>query len=177
MFYDTSCFPFVEELESEWETILSEYLNIKNEDLTPADFPYAEITGVLPSLSEKQVYRYRGEWDMFPFLFFDDIDEDRCKLCPKTWKLLKDLPGLKNAGFSILRRQSDIPPHTGFTNKVLRFHLGLLTPSNCLLVVDNEPRRWTAGKFLIFDDTKEHYAYNHNVTEDRVLLLLDFEKP
>ena len=32
MFYDTSCFPFVEELESEWETILSEYLNIKNEE-------------------------------------------------------------------------------------------------------------------------------------------------
>ena len=159
MFYDTSRFPFVEELESEWTSVLGEYINLK--------------TGTIPYF-EKDLYT--GEWDVFPFVFFGDIDEDRCKLCPKTWDLVKDIPGLKTAAFSILRYQTDISPHTGFTDKVLRCHLGLLTPSNGLLVVEDEPRRWVAGKCLIFDDTKEHYAYNHNGTEDRVVLLLDFEK-
>jgi len=158
MFYETSCFPFAERLEGNWASVLNEYILLK--------------TGTIPYFETDM---YTGEWDVFPFLFFGDVDEDRCKLCPKTWEMLKDIPGLQTAAFSVLRYDTDIKPHTGFTDKVLRCHLGLLTPSRCLLVVEDEPRRWEAGKCLIFDDTKEHYAYNHS-DEDRVVLLLDFDK-
>jgi beta-hydroxylase len=161
MFYDISRFPELEELQSNWRTVLAEYTQLK--------------TGVIPYFEEDL---YLGEWDIFPFVMFGEFDPDRCKLCPKTWELLKRVPELRTAGFSILRHTTDIHPHTGGTHgKVLRCHLGLITPSNGALIVEDEPRRWEEGKFLIFDDNKEHYAYNHNVSEDRVVLLIDIPKP
>lgn len=158
MFYETSCFPFIRDLECNWEEMLVEYNSVASSLI-----PYTEED------------LYRGEWDVFPFLFFDKTFEDNCRACPRTWSLLQEVPRLTNAAFSVLRYDTDIHPHTGFTDKVLRCHLGLLTPSRCLLAVDNQPRRWEQGKCLIFDDTLEHYAYNHS-EEDRVVLLLDFKK-
>lgn len=158
MFFETSRFPSVVALEDNWESIRKEYSNVSG-----GSFPYLEED------------LYRGEWDVFPFLFFDKEFEENKKLCPKTWEALQQIPNLVNASFSILRHDTDIHPHTGFTKEVLRCHLGLYTPSRCLLVVGNEPRRWEEGKCLIFDDTLEHYAYNHS-EEDRVVLLLDFKK-
>jgi aspartyl/asparaginyl beta-hydroxylase (cupin superfamily) len=158
MFFETSRFPSVAALEDNWESIRKEYANISS-----GSFPYLEED------------LYRGEWDVFPFRFFDKDFEENKKSCPQTWKTLQRIPNLVNAAFSILRHDTDIHPHTGFSKEVLRCHLGIHTPSRCLLVVGNEPRRWEEGKCLIFDDTLEHYAYNHS-EEDRVVLLLDFKK-
>ena len=156
MFYDTSCFPFIKDLEENWRTIRSEY-NAAN------TIPYPEDD------------LYRGEWDVSPFLFFGTEFAENRRKCPKTWKILQNVPNLVNAAFSILGYSTDIHPHTGFTKEVLRCHLGLVSPSRCLLVVGDEPRRWVEGKCLVFDDTIEHYAYNHSET-DRVVLLLDFKR-
>ena len=158
MFYNTSRFPFVEKLEGNWASVLTEYTLLK--------------TGTIPYIEHDL---YRGEWDVFPFIVFGDKDEDRCKLCPKTWELVKDIPGLTTASFSILRGSTDIHPHTGFTDKVLRCHLGIKIPHGCAIIVGDEPRRWQEGKCLIFDDTVEHSAYNKS-DEERVVLLLDFNK-
>tara|TARA_R110000787_G_scaffold4455_6_gene17043 strand:- start:422 stop:934 length:513 start_codon:yes stop_codon:yes gene_type:complete len=158
MYYNASRFPFVEKLEDNWASVLTEYILLK--------------TGTIPYF-EKDLYL--GEWDVFPFMFFGDEDKDRCKLCPKTWELIKDIPGLTTASFSILRGATEIHPHTGFTDKVLRCHLGLKVPHGCAIIVGDEPRRWQEGKCLIFDDTVEHSAYNKS-TEDRVVLLLDINK-
>jgi len=158
MFYNTSRFPFVEKLEGNWASVLTEYTLLK--------------TGTIPYIEHDL---YRGEWDVFPFIVFGDKDEDRCKLCPKTWELVKDIPGLTTASFSILRGSTDIHPHTGFTDKVLRCHLALKVPHGCAIIVGDEPRRWQEGKCLIFDDTVEHSAYNKS-NEERVVLLLDFNK-
>jgi aspartyl/asparaginyl beta-hydroxylase (cupin superfamily) len=158
MFLEASCFPSVVALEDNWKSIREEYNSISS--------------GAIPYLEEDL---YRGEWDVFPFRFFEKEFEENQKRCPKTWKALKEIPDLVNAAFSILRHDTDIHPHTGFTKEVLRCHLGLHTPSRCLLVVGDEPRRWVEGKALVFDDTLEHYAYNHS-DADRVVLLLDFKK-
>jgi aspartyl/asparaginyl beta-hydroxylase (cupin superfamily) len=158
MFYDTSRFPFVEKLESSWASVLTEYIQLK--------------TGTIPYFEHDL---YKGEWDVFPLLAFGEKDEERCKLCPKTWDLVKDIPGLTTAAFSILRAYTEIHPHTGFTNKVLRCHLGLNVPHGCAIIVGDQARRWEEGKCLIFDDTVEHSAYNKN-DEDRVVLLLDFKR-
>ena len=105
MFYDTSRFPFVEKLESSWASVLTEYIQLK--------------TGTIPYFEHDL---YKGEWDVFPLLAFGEKDEERCKLCPKTWDLVKDIPGLTTAAFSILRAYTEIHPHTGFTNKVVTYN-------------------------------------------------------
>lgn len=148
---------WVEKLKEHWEDILQEYLNIQNTT------PYFERD------------LYTGNWDVFPFLFFDQVFEDGTKLCPKTWELLKDIPGLINASFSILKPETEISPHTGFTNEVYRYHLGLKIPDGCGMIVDNRHISWEPGQLYLFDDTKEHSAYNRS-NEERVVLLFDVER-
>jgi aspartyl/asparaginyl beta-hydroxylase (cupin superfamily) len=158
MFYDTSCFPFTEKLEEKWEQVLAEYQNLKS-----GTIPYPETD------------LYRGEWDVLPFIFFGEIYTETCKRCPNTWALLEKIPGLRNASFSILRQATEIAPHTGFTTKVLRCHLGLEIPHGCAIIVGDVPSRWEEGKALVFDDTVEHYAYNKS-EKDRVVLIIDVDK-
>ena len=158
MFYDTSCFPFAERLEDKWADVLAEFQKLKT-----GTFPYPETD------------LYLGEWDVFPFVFFGEIFIDNCKACPTTWELLRQIPGMKTASFSILRSSTEISPHTGFTKKVIRCHLALEVPDHCAIIVGDEPRLWEKGKCLFFDDTVEHSAYNRS-TKDRIVLLLDVDR-
>jgi len=158
MFYDTSCFPFTEKLEDKWKEVLAEYQLLKS-----GTIPYPETD------------LYRGEWDVLPFVFFGEIFIDNCKKCPNTWALLGEIPGLRTASFSILRQETEIAPHTGFTKKVVRCHLALEVPNSCAIIVGDVPKRWEEGKSLVFDDTVEHYAYNKSL-KDRVVLIIDVDK-
>jgi aspartyl/asparaginyl beta-hydroxylase (cupin superfamily) len=158
MFYDTSCFPFTKKLEDKWKDVLAEYQLLKS-----GTIPYPETD------------LYRGEWDVLPFVFFGEIFIDNCKNCPNTWELLEGISGLRNASFSILRHDTEIAPHTGFTKKVLRCHLALEVPNSCAIIVGDVPQRWEEGKCLVFDDTTEHYAYNKS-DKDRVVLIIDVDK-
>jgi aspartyl/asparaginyl beta-hydroxylase (cupin superfamily) len=158
MFYDTSYFSFVKKLEDKWKDIFTEYQSLK--------------TGIFPY---EQTDLYQGEWDVFPFVFFGKIFLDNCKMCPVTWDLLCQIPGITTASFSILRSSTEISPHTGFTKKVIRCHLALEVPNQCAIIVGNESRLWKKGKCLFFDDTVEHSAYNRSA-QDRVVLLLDIDR-
>jgi aspartyl/asparaginyl beta-hydroxylase (cupin superfamily) len=158
MFYDTSHFPFVKILEDNWKLFLSEFNSVQEKS-----FPYSEYD------------LYDGEWDVLHFMFFAENNLKTKKSCPKSWDIIKKIPGIYNASYSILRYSTDIKPHTGFSDKLLRCHLGLKIPTSCALIVEDESQTWEEGKCLIFDDTKIHSAYNHSV-EDRVILLLDIEK-
>ena len=158
MFYNPSHFPHIKKLESLWKEFLIEYSSLKD--------------GILPYIEHDL---YTGKWDVFPFIFFGEKVEEGCKLCPKTWKAIKDIPGLLTASFSILRAGTEIFPHTGFTDKVIRCHLGLKIPTDCAIIVGEESRGWQEGKCLLFDDTVLHSAYNKS-NEDRIVLLLDIER-
>jgi len=158
MFYDTSHFPFVKLLEDNWELFLSEFNSVKEESI-----PYPEYD------------LYDGEWDVLHFIFFKNNNLKTKKFCPESLKIIEQIPGVCNASYSTLRYSTDIKPHTGFSDKLLRCHLGLKIPTSCSLTVDGESQIWEEGKCLIFDDTKLHSAYNHSA-EDRVILLLDIEK-
>jgi len=145
------------DLEENWGDILEEYRSIKN--------------------TEKYFERdlYVGDWDVFPFLFFGENFYQNQDACPKTWALLKDIPGLLTASFSILGPHTEILPHTGFTSSVLRYHLGLEIPENCAITVCGRELQWEEGKVFIFDDTQEHSAYNRS-DRNRVILLFDVRK-
>lgn len=80
---------------------------------------------------------------------------------------------------------------------MLRAHLGLQVPKGCEVEAGFAPRRWQGddakregcglragderwgwreGQWLVFDDSHLHEAWNM-AREERVILLLDFERP
>ena len=71
---------------------------------------------------------------------------------------------MQMAGFSALLPNTHIDLHNGYagySDQVLRAHLGLRVPAGCEIAVHGEKRSWKAGKWLIFDDTLYHEAWNN----------------
>ena len=63
--------------------------------------------------------------------------------------------------------------NNGWTNEVLRVHIGLECPGKAYLKVEDEVIEWEDGKLFVFDDTKLHEAHN-SASKERVVFLLDF---
>lgn len=160
MFLDPASFPFTRRLLAQWQDVLDECLA-----LPALEFDGWPETGL-----------YNHGWDVYGLFVMDQPLVENCVFCPRTTALVRDIPGLRTAGFSRLAPGTVIAPHVGYSRDVLRLHLALQTPDGCGLRVGGEMRRWRAGECLIFDDTVEHEAWNRG-SADRVVLLADFVKP
>jgi beta-hydroxylase len=155
-FFGIKQYPFLQELKDNWKDILQEYKNIHH---LAVEWP------------EKLIYT-QG-WSVIG-LRFQDIDYlDNQALCPISTKIIKNIPNVQNAGFSILKSSTIIHPHVGYTNKVLRCHLGLICPDNAWIKVGNDIKHWKTGEIFVFDDTNMHEAQN-NSDQDRVIMIIDF---
>ncbi len=132
---------------------------------------------------EIDLYEKKGEWKIFPFYAFGIWVGDNCKKCPETYKFLKGIKGLKLATFSKLSSGMKLKPHRGWgnhSNHVIRCHYGLVVPKKCYISVSDETKEeikyHKKFKWLIFDDSKTHYAENKS-KDDRIVLILDVERP
>ena len=159
MFQDTSQHPFTAELESNHTAIRAEF-----EQLAPGDFMDWPEKGL-----------YEKGWTVFGLCAYGQRMEKNCSLCPVTMRIAESIPGLTTIGFSVLQPQTVIAPHSGYTDRIYRCHLGLLVPENCAIRVGTETREWQEGKTMIFQDHVEHSAWNRSDSV-RVVLLLDFLK-
>ncbi len=120
---------------------------------------------------------YTGDWTVFGFYGFGRRLHENCQLCPRTAAIVDSIPDKNMAGFSKLAAGTRIGSHCGRPKSQLRCHLALKIPAGDVgLRVGPEVRRWTEGECLLFDDTKEHEAWNL-AEEDRIVLLVDVQKP
>jgi aspartyl/asparaginyl beta-hydroxylase (cupin superfamily) len=129
-------------------------------------------------------------WKTFMFKSGEFIDEN-CALAPRTAALLRKIPGVYTAFFSILEPRQHIKPHWGYWKGFVRYHLGVVIPHNnrdqqCWIRINTEAqdraRRdeieqgkkyyWTDGAAVLFDDTFLHEAANDS-DEVRAVLFLD----
>ena len=169
-------YPFLQTLEDHWRSVLGELDNLlyneaANDKSYFEPWPETEI--------------YNGNWDVFGLYFQGRKFTKNCEFCPKTTELIESVPGMTTAGFSALEPGTEILPHVGYSDEVLRCHLGLITPkpvesqqsllATCALKVEDEIFVWTEGKAFVFDDTKEHSAWNYG-DRTRFILLIDFKK-
>ncbi len=157
MYFPAEQFPFTAILEAGWLDIRRELENLHRGSFVP--WP--------------EKFLYGQGWDVFGFRAFGQKIEANCRLCPKTAALLEQVPGLTTAGFSSIAPGTHIAAHTGYTNAVLRCHLGLIVPEGCSMRVGADVREWQEGKCLVFDDTTEHEVW-HRGNQPRIILLLDF---
>jgi ornithine lipid ester-linked acyl 2-hydroxylase len=118
-------------------------------------------------------------WRTFMLYGYGHRIDSNCRRCPRTDALLQRIPGMRTAFFSILSPGKHIPPHRGFYNGVLRYHLGLIVPDDwrsCWIRVGDEVHRWREGEGVVFDDTHEHEVRN-DTDQQRVVLFVDFLRP
>ncbi len=171
VFFEREQFPWVERLESNWPVIRDELDQI------------LERVDDLPNFQDisKRQYRIANDnlWKTYFFQAFGYIAQKNCDRCPETTKLLKTIPGLKVAFFSILAPGKHIPEHRGKHKGLIRYHLALKVPEpreKCRIRVADQVAYWEEGKSLLFDDTYLHEAWNE--TEDyRAVLFLDIARP
>ena len=169
--YQSSDFPWVAEVEAEWQAIRKELDEVMQyRDQIPC---FHEILKEASSITTDQ------NWKTF-FLAGIGMDcSENARRCPETMRLLRKIPGMKTAFFSILSPHKHIPAHRGAYNGILRFHLGLLVPEPreaCRIRIGNEFRNWTEGKALLFDDSYNHEVWN-STDGYRVVLFVDFARP
>jgi beta-hydroxylase len=134
-------------------------------------------------------------WKAFMFKSHRFI-ESNCALAPRTAALLRNVPGLYTAFFSILEGGQYITPHWGYWKGFLRYHLAVIIPGNnadrsCWLRVNASPEDnaahdltriergqkyyWKEGEGVMFDDTFLHDAKNESEAV-RVVLWLDLRR-
>ena len=166
-----------------------------------ADFPWiADFEAGFPVIRREleEVLRYHDDLPNFQDISTDQYqitDDDRWKTyffygygfeatknverCPATAKLLREIPGMTTAMFSILSPHKRIPPHGGPYKGVMRYHFAVMIPEpadQCGIRVGEDIRHWAEGKSLVFDDTWEHAAWN-DTDGIRVVLFVDFKRP
>ena len=146
-------------LEDHWRDVLQEYQALDPNHLMES--PWKDL--------------YNNDWSLYPLFGRGRHYKNHCVKFPKTTALLDKIDSLTNASFSVLAPQTHIKPHEGYTDTVLRCHLGLIVPEGCAISVDNKVQQWQQGKCLVFDDTVIHEAWNKS-DKPRVILLLDFLK-
>jgi ornithine lipid ester-linked acyl 2-hydroxylase len=138
---------------------------------------------------------HTAKWKAFMFKSGDFLEEN-CRLAPKTAELIRRIPGVYTAFFSVLDPHQVITPHWGYYKGFLRYHLGVRIPYNnqteqCWLrvngdraqnakldkdlIANGERYYWKNGEGIIFDDNYLHDAANES-DEVRVVLWLDLRR-
>jgi len=129
-------------------------------------------------------------WKTFMFKSAAFIEEN-CALAPRTAALLRQIPGIYTAFFSILEPHQHIKPHWGYWKGFVRYHLGVVIPGNnqdhhCWIRINPEAQDrahreeieagekyyWNDGAAVLFDDTFLHEAANES-DQVRAVLFLD----
>ncbi|MDF1654596.1 MAG: aspartyl/asparaginyl beta-hydroxylase domain-containing protein [Coxiellaceae bacterium] len=161
MFYDLKNFPFTQNLAASWKEILAEYKALDPQRLQEA--PWEDL--------------YNKEWEIFTLYVSGRKNKKHFEPLPRTAALLENIPNIYNAGFSVTGPGTEIFPHVGYTNDVLRCHLGLIVPEPdaCGIKVGDETYHWHEGECVVFDDMVEHEAWNRG-SKPRVVLIIDILK-
>lgn len=170
-FFDPADFAWTRFLEENWRIIRTELDEVMRHR---KDLPnFQDISPDQKALSQDE------GWKTYFFFAYGFQAKGNCQRCPESARLLKQVPGMKTAFFSILAPGKHLPPHRGPYKGVLRYHLGLIIPQpemSCGIRVADETRHWQEGKSLVFDDTYRHEAWN-DTAGDRVVLFMDFVRP
>jgi ornithine lipid ester-linked acyl 2-hydroxylase len=155
VFFSVEQFPWAQNLEANWATIRQELDQV---------LPYTEALPNYQDISDRQTQiTDDNRWKTFFFCAFGFRSAANCERCPQTWALIKDIPGLQVAFFSIFAPHKHIPEHTGKHKGIIRYHLALKVPepaAACGIRVGNQVVHWEEGKSLLFDDTFPHEAWN-----------------
>jgi len=170
-FFDPTLFPWIPELQGNWEQIRDE---------ATAVMTWRAALPAFQEISEEVGYITQDrDWKTLLLKGYGIRSRDNECRCPNTARLVNAVPDIRTAFFSILEPGKRLPLHRGPFNGVLRMHLGLVVPEppeHCWIRVGKETRHWSPGEVLVFDDSHMHEVHN-NTDQTRVVLFVDFIRP
>jgi ornithine lipid ester-linked acyl 2-hydroxylase len=170
-FFPLERFPWVAEVERNWTTIRDELLAVLEDREALPNFQ---------DISKDQIEITDDDrWKTLFLYGYGFQAKLGVEMCPRTAALMRQIPGMTTAMFSILSPRKHILDHRGPYKGVLRYHLGLIVPRDaeaCRIRVGDDVRHWEEGKSLIFDDTYNHEVWN-DTDETRVVLFVDVLRP
>lgn len=132
---------------------------------------------------EKELYDgvEKSSWKIFPFFAFGEYASRNCEKAPVLTQFIKNIPNVKLATLSKLSPGMKLKPHRGWgshSNHVIRCHYGIIVPENaCYIDVNNKRKFHKNDEWIVFDDSEEHFAENMSKNEDRIVLIVDIERP
>ena len=170
-FFELDRFPWVAEVERNWTTIRDELLAVLEDREALPNFQ---------DISKDQIEITDDDrWKTFFLYGYGFQAKLGVEMCPRTAALMRQIPGMTTAMFSILSPRKHILDHRGPYKGVLRYHLGLIVPEDkaaCRIRVGDDIRHWEEGKSMVFDDTYNHEVWN-DTDETRVVLFVDVLRP
>ena len=119
-----------------------------------------------------------GGWRTL-FLYHQGAPEQpNAGLCPRTAEIVRGIPRVIDAFFSILEPRKSIHPHHGPSLANLRYHLALVVPDDRppTMRVKDHDHTWKEGESLFFDDSHAHGVKNES-DQIRVVLIVDVWRP
>jgi beta-hydroxylase len=170
-FFGLEHFPWVEHIEQNWQVIREELRHVlEDRDALPN----------FQDISKDQIEITDDDrWKTYFLYGYGFEAKLGVETCPRTAALMREIPGMKTAMFSILSPRKHILDHRGPYKGVLRYHLGLIVPDDaeaCRIRVGEDIRHWEEGKSMVFDDTFNHEVWN-DTDETRVVLFVDVLRP
>lgn len=166
-FYDPKDFPELQILVDNWIKIRDEILDFEKRFGYIKGMDYfsspAEVEGAEPWSTinlESYMRKYHHNRAKFPFL--TSVTDQIKNCCTVT--------------ISILPPNTNIKPHYGDTNGIIRAHLGLVVPDSyptTAIKVGNEQRGWENGELLLFTVVQQHQVWSHS-NHRRYVLIIDF---
>jgi aspartyl/asparaginyl beta-hydroxylase (cupin superfamily) len=170
-FFPPERFPWVAHIEQNW-TIIREELERVLED-------HAALPNFQDISKDQIEITDDDRWKTYFLYGYGFQAKLGTEMCPRTAALMREIPGMTTAMFSILSPRKHILDHRGPYKGVLRYHLGLIVPADkeaCRIRVGEDIRHWEEGKSMIFDDTFNHEVWN-DTDETRVVLFVDVLRP
>ncbi len=161
-------FPEAKLLKNNWKTIREELEKVMQRKESVPKFH--EVDSIQRFISAKDDVA----WRTFIIKGYDHWLENNCEQVPKTTELLRQLPNVTLAMFSILDGGKHIPPHIGFFKGVFRYHLALMVPDDAPIWIEvgGQKYSWKEGEDVLFDDTYRHQVWNKSKNV-RVVLFCD----
>lgn len=167
-------FPELAPIHNNWQTIRDEAVNLYKHQY----FEKTKETGSQASYDIGFRTFFKYGWSKFYLTWYGHTHESAQRLCPKTVEILKQVPSVNGAMFSLLPVGSQLTRHLDPVACSLRYHLGLVTPNSdsCYINVDGQNYSWRDGQPFMFDETFLHFAKN-NSDQYRLILMCDIERP
>jgi aspartyl/asparaginyl beta-hydroxylase (cupin superfamily) len=170
-FFPLERFPWVQHIEKHWEVIREELEGVLEDREALPNFQ---------DISKDQIEITDDDrWKTYFLYGYGFEAKLGVETCPRTAALMREIPGMTTAMFSILSPRKHILDHRGPYKGVLRYHLGLIVPEDaesCRIRVGDDFRHWLPGESMVFDDTFNHEVWN-DTDETRVVLFVDVLRP
>lgn len=168
-FYDAEALPWLADLEAAWPDIRAEWdaATDSGQHFPPLSMLLGDGLGI------------EGDWSALMLCANRRWVRPVIERFPATTALLRTIPGITGAFFSIPDPGTFVAPHRGPYNGVVRAHLGVAMTAaedDCVLWAGEDRRTWAEGRAWAFDDTFEHASANMSLVP-RVSLMIEVLRP